>query len=71
MELFGRAARRARKAGQARAPPSFLSTSSYCTRSQPEGDKHTERSKLWWRRASAVEWLAGEAKPPGVKWLSY
>ena len=33
--------------------------------------KRIERSKLWRRLASAAEWLAGEAKPPGVKWLSY
>src|SRR5271157_5220775 len=38
-------------------------------RSRPEGDKRIERSKLWGRQASAVEWLAVEAKPPGVKWL--
>jgi hypothetical protein len=37
-----------------------------CTRSQSEGDKRRERSKRLRRLASAVEWLAGEAKPPGV-----
>ncbi len=41
------------------------------TRSRVEDDKRIEKSKLWPRLASAVVWLAGEAKPPGVKWLSY
>src|SRR5262249_12675048 len=36
------------------------------TRSRAEGDKRIERSKRWRRLASAAEWLAGEAKPPGV-----
>ncbi len=38
------------------------------TRSRAEGDKRIERSKPSQHLASAVEWLAGEAKPPGVKW---
>jgi hypothetical protein len=28
---------------------------------------NVERSKLWWRLASAEEWLASEAKPLGVR----
>jgi hypothetical protein len=40
------------------------------TRSRADGDKRIERSKLWRLLAPAVEWLAGEAKPPGVRWLS-
>jgi hypothetical protein len=40
------------------------------TRSRAEGDKSIVRSERRMRLSSAVEWLAGEVKPPGGRWQS-